>query len=186
MPAGMMRRILAAPDLTRETLGNTVLVQLGRGAAPAPLAGSPLPRDGWRVEASDPGAELVVDGDLATHWTAPIVDHASFLRVDLGKEQRVMGVRLRLGMHFREYPEAWEVWGSSDGVAWDRLGGSRPTMPPFASYLRDHRAVDLDLPLRPADVRLLEVRVPAENALVFLVGHGRGTWGVHELDILGP
>ena len=33
---------------------------------------------------------------------------------------------------------------------------------------------------------MLEIRVPAENDFVFFMGHGTGTWGAHELVVLGP
>jgi len=187
MPAGSLQRIIDEPGLDRIQLGDVLLVRLGRGPLPLPpLEGHALAHDGWRLEGSDPGAELAVDGDLGTHWVAQAIERPTFLRVDLRAQSRVTGVRLRLGLHFREYPQAWEVWGSRDGTDWTRLGGRSPTMPPFASYRRDHRAVELDLPLVAADVRYLEIRVPAQNAMVFFASHGTGTWGVHELVVLGP
>lgn len=186
MPPAALERIRMAPDLERTQLDDILLVHLGHGPDPRPpLSGRPLPRDGWRLEGSDPGADAAVDGDLATHWITRTIGRPTFLRVDLGAPQVVTGIRLRLGPHLREYPHAWEVWGSPDGVAWEQLGGERPTQPPFTSYRRDHRAIELDLPMRQTSVRALEIRVPLQNDFVHFVGHGTGTWGIHELAILG-
>jgi hypothetical protein len=77
------------------------------------------------------------------------------------------------------------VWGSRDGTAWERRGGERPTFPPFASYRRDHRAIELDLPLAAADLRFVEIRVPPQNEFIVFDQHSAGTWGVHELVVLG-
>jgi hypothetical protein len=57
--------------------------------------------------------------------------------------------------------------------------------PPFASYVHDHRAVDVVLPFDPATARLLEIRVPAQKTFAIFDSHGLGTWGVHELEVLG-
>jgi hypothetical protein len=167
-------------------LGDTILVTLRDRIPAAPQTGGrPLPRDGWRLEGSDPDVAHVADGDLATHWTTATFDRPTFLRVDLGREIHVSGVRLRVGVHLREYPHAWELWGSSDGTTWRRLGGEQPTAPPFASYRSDHRAIEIDLLVPPAEVRQLELRVPKESTFVVFDGHSLGYWGVHELDVLG-
>lgn len=182
----MVRRIRESPELGQVVLGDTMLVTLARTPPTAPgLAGRPLPRAGWRLDGSDPDAGLAADGDLATHWTAATFDRPTFLRVDLGREARVAGIRLRLAMHLREFPHAWEAWGSRDGAAWERLGGQAITPPPFASYQRDHRAIEIDLPVTPATVRQLEIRVPPQKTFAVFDSHGLGTWGVHELELLG-
>jgi hypothetical protein len=148
-----------------------------------PVDGRPLPRETWRLEASDPDAARAADGDTTTHWTAATIDRETFLRVDLGAEHDVTGVRLELGPHIREYPHAWELRGSRDGASWTVLGHEQPTRPPFASYRRDHRAIALDLPMTPASVRILELRVPPQPFLSIFGSHGGGTWGVHELVV---
>jgi hypothetical protein len=189
LPGGLaMARILQGvkqePMLRRLTLGDTIVVNLGNPPEPpAPLAGAPLPSAGWRLAGSDPGVERAVDGDLATHWTAKTFDRPSFLRVDLGAEHRVTGVRIALGPHIPEFPHEWEAWGWRVGGTWEQLGGERVTHPPFASYLRDHRAIVLDLRLRESTVRFLELRVPPESPLALFASHGDGTWGIHELAI---
>ncbi len=181
--APWFQRIQQAP-LEERLVGDYQLVAVGDpGAVKAPLVGTPIAHDGWRLEGSDPDASLAVDGDLRTHWTTKTIDRPTFLRIDLGSEHRVSGARLAFGPHIRDYPHAWELWGSRDGSNWERLGGEKPTLPPFASYRRDHRNVSLDLPVPPTTVRLVEIRVPPQNVFVFFDGHGDGTWGVHELEI---
>ncbi len=182
--AHLLQGLKQEPMLRTTTLGDTIVVNLGNPPEPpAPLAGAPLPSTGWRLEGSDPGVERAVDGDVATHWTAKTFDRPSFLRVDLGAEHRVTGVRIALGPHIREFPHAWEAWGSRVDGPSEQLGGERVTHPPFASYLRDHRAIVLDLRLREAVVRFLELRVPPESPLALFASHGDGTWGIHELAI---
>jgi hypothetical protein len=185
--AQMVQRIREHPELTAAMVGDTLLVTLPhRAPTEQPPAGVPLPRDGWRLDGSDPGVERAVDGDPTTHWTTATYDRPTFLRIDLGRDARVTGVRLRLGLHYREYPFAWEAWGSTDGTHWERLGGQgREMPPPFAAYVRDHRAVDVDLAFPPATVRMLELRVPPERTFGAFDSHGLGAWGVHELEVLG-
>jgi hypothetical protein len=168
--------------LRKVTFGDVLVMNVGNAPEPrAPLEGAPLPTQGWRLEGSDPGAERAADGDVGTHWTAKTFGRPTFLRVDLGGEHRVTGIRLALGPHFREFPYTWEAWGSRDGSSWQRLGGERLTRPPFASYLADHRAIVLDLSLIETDVRMLELRVPSEHPVAVFASHDDGTWGVHEL-----
>jgi hypothetical protein len=172
------------PSLRKVALGDTVLLTIDDAPAPPPaLEGSPLPSRTWRLEGSDPGAERAADGDVGTHWTAATLGRPTSLRVDLGDEHAVTGLRLELGPHIREYPHAWEAWGSRDATTWERLGGERPTTPPFASYRRDHRAIVLDLPLQTTRVRWVELRVPLQQPITLFTEHGDGTWGVHELAV---
>jgi hypothetical protein len=174
-------------EVQQFTVGGDLLFAIDpRPDDPPPLAGRALAREGWRLDGSDPDVSRAVDGDLRTHWTAQALDRPTFLRVDLGGVRPVIGLRLALGRHMREYPHAWQVWGSLDGERWERIGGDDPTDPPFTSYVRDHHAVVLELPLPETSVRFLELRVPALRPIDLFDGHGDGHWGVHELDVLAP
>src|SRR5262249_38397032 len=142
-----------------------------------------LPRDGWRVEGSAPDAALAIDGDRTTHWRASSVTEDAWLRVDLGREVRITGVDVALGQHLLEYPRRYELRASRDGTTWETIGEEMPTIPPFASYRRDHRDITLTLQARPALARWIELRVPAYPPSPLI--YGNGVWGVHELVVLG-
>lgn len=164
-----------------DTLVFPVLPVLRRPEA-TPAPGSPLPHDGWRIEGSEPGAALAADGDVATHWRASSANDDAWLRVDFGREVHVTGVTVDLGMHVLEYPRRYELRASRDGVVWEMLGEELPTIPPFASYRRDHRHVTLPLQARPAVARWIELRVPRYPAGPLV--YGDGIWAVHELVVL--
>ena len=183
----ILTRLRDSRDVRQLAMGDDILVTIDRPPdGPAPLVGRPLPRDGWRLDASDPDASRAADGDVRTHWIAHAIDRPTFLRVDLGTVHPVTGLRLAFGPHLRDYPHAWEAWGSLDGAQWERLAGANPTEPPFASYRLDHHAIVLDLALPETSVRFLELRVPALRPLSLFDGHGDGNWGVHELEVFGP
>lgn len=173
------RRALVVADLD-DTL---VLAVPAAPSAPDPDLGTPLSRTGWRAEATTPGAEHAIDGDVRTHWTASSASEDAELRVDLGAEARVTAVVLDLGLHVLEYPRAYEVRASPDGVTWTTIGSESPATPPFASYRRDHRHVEMRLRVDATTTRWLAVRV-ARYPPDFWV-YGNGTWGIHELRVFG-
>jgi hypothetical protein len=142
-------------------------------------AGPELDGRGWRVEGSDPGTERAADGRLETHWTASGKARDNFLRIDLGRVAAIEGVTLRLGRHALEYPWSYTVWASDEGARWRPIGGEPATLPPFASYRRDHTDVELPLVTRVSRARYLEIRVPQASPMT------RKTWGVHEVRIRG-
>jgi F5/8 type C domain len=137
-----------------------------------------LDRRRWVLSGSDPGAALAADGDIATHWLASTPERDTALRIDLGEEHAIAGVTLRVGAHALEYPRSYALWGSRDGDAWTQLGGAPITLPPFASYRRDHRDVEVPLRMEPGTARYLEIRVPPRLGWV-----QPSTWGVHELRV---
>jgi hypothetical protein len=146
---------------------------------PEPPLGRPLPRDGWRFVPPVPGLERALDGDPATHWEASSATGPVTVRVDLGHETRLSAVVLALERHVLEYPRQYAVRGSLDGRTWRQLGAEGPTVPPFASYRRDHRDVRLRLRIEPATVRFLELTVGTYPRDAWWYTNGR--WGIHEL-----
>jgi hypothetical protein len=178
--AGLMRR----RDLVVTTLDDTIVMNVPQSPRPPePPLDDPLPRDGWTVEASTPGAEAAIDGDVETHWRANSMSEDQYLRLDLGAERRVAAVVLDLGMHVLEYPRQYELRASRDRLIWDVIGQESVTVPPFASYRIDHRHVTLRLRTVPTVARFLELRVPAypRNAWAYC----DGAWGIHELLVFG-
>ncbi len=182
---GMLTRLRVRPDLHPVRYGTAIVFEVPQvPVAPAPPpAGVGLPHDTWRVEASDPGAEAAIDGDLGTHWVAK-TDHETFLRIDLGAPTLVTDARLRLGWHPLEFPRSYRLSASLDGTTWQPLGGENPTLPPLASYQRDHRDIVLPLHLQPTTTRYVEIRVPpaGPHDVLFVPG----SWGVHEIELYGP
>ena len=68
-----------------------------------------------------------------------------------------------------------------DGTTWQQLGGAPVTLPPFASYRRAHRDVEVPLQMSPGRGRYLEIRVPARIAWTL-----PASWGVHEVRVFAP
>jgi hypothetical protein len=180
--ARYLARLGERRDLRVAALDDTLVLAVPHRPRPEVPEGAPLGRDGWRLEGSASDAALAADGDVATHYRATSAEADAWLRVDLGREVRVTGVVVDLGIHVLEYPRIYEVRASRDGVAWETIGGENPTIPPFASYRRDHRHVTLPLRMRPTVARWIEVRVPAYPGSPLL--YGRGFWAVHELVVL--
>jgi hypothetical protein len=180
--ASFLARLQARRDLQVAALDDTLVLAVPRMPARESPGGTPLARDGWRIEGSAPDAVRAADGDLTTHWRATSAREDAWLRVDLGREVHVTGVAVELGMHVLEYPRRYQVRASRDGVVWETLGEEMPTIPPFASYRRDHRHIALTLNVRPGVARWIELRVPKYPAGPLV--YGNGAWAVHELVVL--
>jgi hypothetical protein len=179
-----LARAQARSDLGPRAFGDDLVLTIPPAPPLPEVVGDELDRTRWRLEGSDPGAELAADGDLATEWTGRSDAHESFLRVDLGSEEEVTAVGLGLGPHIREYPRAYRVLASRDGTSWETIGEEHPTLPPLASYRRDHLAIEVPLAVRPTTARWLEIRVPFESPADFSVwGLSPGYWAVHELHV---
>jgi hypothetical protein len=170
-------RIAARADLAPRAIGPDLVVEVPAAPVLEAAGGVELPRQGWRLTASEPGAERAADGDLASAWQAP---SGSFLRVDLGHAMPVTAVVVRLGPRLVDYPHAYTVLASEDGMAWTPIGGEAPALPPFAAYRRNHRDVDMPLRVDARRTRFLEIRVPPYPRF----GFTRNRWAVHELRIL--
>jgi F5/8 type C domain len=82
---------------------------------------APLPRDSWKLTASAAAddAELLLDGDVTTHWAvATSNDHPS-LTLDLGAQQTVTGVYFGFGTQPYEPFEKVRIESSNDGERWN-------------------------------------------------------------------
>lgn len=176
----LVKRIEARADLNPRWIGSDLVAEV----PPVPVRATPaapgreLDRRRWVLEGSSSGASRAADGDLATHWTTSVDGRDSVLRIDLGEVDTIGGVTLRMGAHAVEYPRGYTVWASDDGATWRQLGGAPITLPPFASYRRDHRDVEVPLQMSPGRARYLEIRVPARLAWTL-----PPSWGVHELRV---
>jgi hypothetical protein len=179
----LLTRIEARTDLNPRWIGSDLVAEIPPAPArAAPVAQAPeLDRRRWVLTGSSAGASRAADGDLATHWTTSVDGRDSVLRIDLGTVEAVGGVTLRMGAHAVEYPRTYSIWASEDGSTWRQLGGAPVTLPPFASYRRAHRDVEVPLQMNPGRARYLEIRVPARIAWTL-----PASWGVHEVQVFAP
>ena len=83
----------------------------------------PLPRGEWRLTASvsEDDAELLVDGDVTTHWAVTNDKDRPSLTLDLGAEQTVTGVYFAFGTPPYEPFEEILVESSADGRQWNAV-----------------------------------------------------------------
>jgi hypothetical protein len=133
-------------------------------AAPEPFLRE-LPRSGWVVRGSSPGAELAVDGDPRTGWVSGgdqrrgqffqvrLPEKATILRVSMDVHSFLtqseefpthLAVLVRLG------DEAWREVAWDKDVAYDRF---------FSKLLYSPRSATLDLDLPPTELTGLQLRL---------------------------
>lgn len=93
---------------------------------PYPPAGSTFcDRSGWRATASAQGEgrgpPAALDGDLTTRWnTRRLQDGTDFFQVDFGGQVKLTNITLNNTRAYpADYPGAYEVYGSLDGVIFD-------------------------------------------------------------------
>jgi F5/8 type C domain-containing protein len=142
-----------------------------------------LPRDGWGVTASVDGddANLVLDGDPWTYWSAPPGAARPELVVDLGAEQEIAGVYLALGELPGEAFHRLRVEVSGDRATWRLVKEAQWDFPATfqsdgqVSVVPDNVQMVLFAPLRARWLRL-----------VLLDAFPERRWSVGELAILAP
>ena len=195
--ASLVRRLRRAAPEARvlDDADGVVLIEI----EPLPPLGPPalsgeLPRDGWRVQASEGDAAAAIDGDLRTHWVAKIDGRlgGGWIEVDFGKEVLVGRLRIELGSHFGERPRAWRVI-ADDGTRTWAVAARRFPPAPLAGYRADRQHLVVDLVLPPTRARRLRIEVPR------LALEGRTPpfdvpmehwnwqrWGIHELRAYAP
>src|SRR5437773_1379181 len=143
---------------------------------------APLSRDGWKVSAStaEDDADLVLDGDPETAWSAPPGSSRPVLTVDLGRTETITGVYLALGGRPREAFHRLRVEASVDGRSWELAKEARWDFP--ISFGSDGQASVL-----PDDVQM--VLFPPRPArwlrLTLLEPFPDQSWTVAELDVFG-
>ena len=150
-----------------------------------------LPRDRWRVRASEGTASAAIDGDLATHWVAGVDPPrgGGWFEVDFGEPVEFDRVTLELGSHYGEYPRAWRLV-VRDGGGDSEVAARSFSSAPLISYRADPArvVVDLGVPLTRARVLRIEVPplrfrgAPPRTFLAFQYW-GWVRWGIHELRV---
>ncbi len=148
---------------------------------PRPLPVAEIPRAGWKVQASSPGAERAIDGDPETAWSTPEKQtKGEFYRVRLPTPQVVsrisVAVRapyefpLRLRLMLQDPDETWAEVELDEGAAYDAL---------FARLLRRPLEASLDLDIPPRVVAGFRLRI-AETDPFWM------PWTMAEIRAYGP
>jgi hypothetical protein len=140
-----------------------------------------IPRDGWRVNASVPGARLAVDGDPDTSWTThadPSV--GDFYRVELAAPTAVARLSLAVGSPY-EFPTRIRLIGEpvegqpleiewDEGPAYARL---------LERLLRRPREARLDIDIEPRPLRGVRLRLKEPDPFLM-------PWRIGEIRLYGP
>jgi hypothetical protein len=151
--------------------GHRVLhVDGAAGAAPGPPTPLPalveLPRDGWGVQGSYPGAALAIDGDPATAWsTGQPQGKGDFYRISFGRPRRVSRVSLAVPPPF-EFPLRVRLLGARPGSGWGEIPFDEEAAYDrlFAALLHRPREAWLDLEIEPQPLAALRVRISEDDA----------------------
>lgn len=158
-------------------------------AAPAPAFPPPagrdpalveIPRDGWRVQASSPGAALAVDDDPHTAWLDPIQEKGHFFRVGFPSPAVLSRISIGAGDPYRfpmrlrvllqDAEGAWREVDVDERPAYDRL---------FAGLLHDPPRATLDLDVPAQTVLGFRLRIPETDPFWM-------PWALPEIRAYGP
>jgi hypothetical protein len=167
--------------------GHRVL-RLSRGGGlrvPVPDAAHPglreIPREGWRLGASVPGARLAVDGDPDTAWTThadPSV--GDFYRVELEEPAEVARISLAVGAPY-EFPTRIRVIG--EPLAGQPAEVEWQPEPAYAGLLAGllHRPREarLDIDIAPRVLRGVRLRLKEPDPFLM-------PWRIGEIRLFAP
>jgi alpha-L-fucosidase len=174
-PRRLRLRILeapAAPAISEISLFRSVTP---RHLAPSLAKGNrTLDRSGWRVsQASAPGGEAVLDGNIATTWRAPA---PGTLTLDLGRAEMLAGFALTPTRHAEDGaspPARYTVEWSADGQSWQAAASGEFSN---IAYARATQRVHF---AKPVDARWLRFGFPATSM-------GDATLSIAEITAFAP
>jgi hypothetical protein len=134
---------------------------------PSPLqALVEVPRQGWGVQASYPGAALAIDGDPATAWSSVQPQgKGDFYRIRFARPRRVARVSLAVSPHF-ELPLRVKLLGEQPGTGWTEIPIDEDAAYDrlLAALLHRPRDAWLDLEIAPRTLSALRVRIREDDA----------------------
>jgi hypothetical protein len=144
---------------------------------------APLSRASWKVSAtaSPEDAELLIDDDPKTAWSAAADTAHAAITIDLGRIETVNGIDLALGGRSTEAFHELDVESSSDGETWDLVKRARWDFPvTFRS--------DGEVAILPDDVQavLFTPRTARWLRLTLREPFLGKNWTIAELDVFGP
>ncbi len=147
-------------DLDLEVADDVTLVQIA--------VDDHCDRSKWKASASAPGGSAAaIDGDLTTRWSnGRFQDGTDWFAVDFGGPVTLSNITLNdAGAYRADYPGAYELRGSLDGVTFDD--------PPFVAGNGSEGATVIDF--APRTLRAVKVsQVGASNATHW--------WGIGEFQ----
>jgi hypothetical protein len=152
---------------------------------PAPEAAHPglreIPREGWRLGASVPGARLAVDGDPDTSWTThadPSV--GDFYRVELAEPATVARISIGIGAPY-EFPTRIRVIGEPvEGQPAEIEWRAEPAYAALLDWLvRRPREARLDIDFPPRPLRALRLRLKEPDPFLM-------PWRIGEIRLFTP
>jgi hypothetical protein len=140
-----------------------------------------IPREGWRVGASAPGAPLAVDGDRDTSWVTrsrPTV--GDFYRVELAEPAAVARISLAIGSPY-EFPTRIRIIGEPvDGQPAEIEWRPEPAYAALLDWLVHRpREARLDIDIAPRPLRGVRLRLKEPDPFLM-------PWRIGEIRLFGP
>ena len=138
-----------------------------------------LPSKGWRAEADDNPAEAfqAIDGKVSTRWSSLRPQQPGMVfRLDLGREERIARLRLRLGISGRDSPRGLELRVSTDRRHWTAITPlNRPVYWTGEKLFQESQSGETDLIFQETPARFLEIRQTGWDSISY--------WSIHELEL---
>lgn len=135
-----------------------------------------LSKKGWDAftNVKEQNAKLAYDGDISSRWETGPQRKGHFFELDLGQEQTIRGISLKLGTKPLDYPRGYRVEVSSDRRKWQTVMEEEVTALPITAFLRAHD-LSLDVVFSPVEVRYIKITNTGEDKIYY--------WSIYEMDI---
>jgi len=140
----------------------------------------PLSGADWKATASVNAekASLAIDGQILTRWdSGGRQEKGQTFVLDLGRISLLSGLGLRLGSSTQDYPRAYRVELSKDGIGWSLAASSERTVLSILAFL-EPKKLSLEIEFRPQEARFVRIVNEGETEILF--------WSIHELDVFAP
>jgi hypothetical protein len=140
----------------------------------------PLSRTDWKATASvNAGkASLAIDGRILSRWdSGGRQEKGQTFVLDLGRISLLSGLGLRLGSSTQDYPRAYKVELSKDGIGWSLAASSERTVLSILAFL-EPKKLSLEIDFPPQEARFVRIVNEGETEILF--------WSIHELDVFAP
>lgn len=119
-------------------------------------------------------ARLAIDGSLETRWNGGLQRKGGFFQVDLGRPRTIHGLSLQLGRDRLDYPRAYAVEVSRDGISWHEVARQDKARIPLTAFLKP-KELPFDIFFPPVEAKLIKITLIGED----LIRH----WSIGELSL---